>query len=128
MYAEDRLAQLIQLTSLHTDFVVRIGARRWLDERASQGEIDNNSDPVMLQERRLRERIVGWQPSCAAEAREKLNHLARFVAATGVSFDTATLEFIRQSVSFSSRPFGEGEKFIFEDRNNAAQTRHHPTS
>jgi hypothetical protein len=127
MYAEDRLAQLTQLTSLHTDFVVQIGAGRWRDERASQGEIDNNSDPVMLQERRLREMIVAWQPSCAAEAREKLNHLARFVTATGVSFDTATLEFIRRSVSFSSRPFSDGES-IFEDRNNAAQSRHDATS
>ena len=50
-------------------------------------------------ERRLRADIIAWPPKSTSEAREKLEYLARFVVATGVSFDAETHRVILESVA-----------------------------
>ncbi len=55
---------------------------------------------LRVEERQLRARIIAWIPINAAEARKKLEHLTRFVAATGIGLDRATLDLIVHSAAF----------------------------
>ncbi|MGZ2488311.1 hypothetical protein ACVITL_006896 [Rhizobium pisi] len=95
--ADDNRPQLANLISRHHLLVVLLAPsireeplRK--DKLAGWGELSS-------EERRLRADIIAWSPRNAAEARQKLEYLARFIVATGVSFDADTHRVILESVA-----------------------------
>jgi len=58
------------------------------------------TDALRVEERQLRARIVTWVPINGTEALKKLEHMARFVAATGIGLDRATPDHIIHSTAF----------------------------
>ncbi|CDM61189.1 MULTISPECIES: hypothetical protein [Rhizobium] len=94
--ADDIRPQLANLISRHRALVVVLGP---IARQASlRDRIRTDIGELSNEEQRLRADILAWSPRNEPEAREKLIHLASFVAATGVSFEAESLDAIVKSV------------------------------
>jgi len=95
--ADDNRPQLANLISRHHSLVVLLAPTIREESRREHNVVGGGH--LSNEERRLRAEIIAWSPRNAAEAREKLEYLARFVVATGVSFDAETHKAILESVA-----------------------------
>lgn len=100
MACQEIRPEFAELLSRHGGLVVLFGDS--LRGRLPGGQINiaRQTGRLRQEERQLRACIINWVPINATEARRKLEHLARFVAATGVAFDDTTLDMVLRSIMF----------------------------